>query len=188
MCDSVLTTPGVLEILPAITSAISSKWRTRTMAMRSTLPATEYTSLTPGSAASASATSGIESVAQSMWTIAVFTRPCYRRPGRRVVGARRPGVRAPGADGGDQTGRDQAGDRAGRLRVSPEAVRTASLRCSPGPTAAPGHNTDRTHVPATVAPAPTTERRQAPVTVASAATRLPGPAACRLAGGWSAGG
>ncbi|GAB1645933.1 hypothetical protein KRMM14A1259_63560 [Krasilnikovia sp. MM14-A1259] len=37
------------------------------------MPATEYTSLTPGSSASAWATSGMESVAQSMCTIAVFT-------------------------------------------------------------------------------------------------------------------
>ena len=41
MCVSVLTTPGTLEMPPAMTSAISSNSRTRTMAMRSTWPATE---------------------------------------------------------------------------------------------------------------------------------------------------
>jgi hypothetical protein len=41
MCVSVFRTPGTLEIPPAITSAICSNSRTRTIATRSTPPATE---------------------------------------------------------------------------------------------------------------------------------------------------
>jgi hypothetical protein len=41
MCVSVFTTPGTFEIAPAMTAAISSNSRTRTMAIRSTWPATE---------------------------------------------------------------------------------------------------------------------------------------------------
>src|SRR5262245_44824991 len=89
MCVSVLTTPATLEMPPAMTSAISSNSRTRTMAMRWTWTATESTSLPPGRLASVWATSGIESVAQSMRTIAVITAATLSPPG----GAPRPSAR-----------------------------------------------------------------------------------------------
>src|SRR5829696_9636642 len=73
MWVSVSSTPGTLLMLPAMTSATSWNSRTRTIAIRSTWPATEYTSLTPGRSASACATSGMASVEQVIMTIEVIT-------------------------------------------------------------------------------------------------------------------
>jgi hypothetical protein len=79
MCVSVASTPGTLERLPAMTSAIWSNSRTRTIAIRSTSPATEYTSLTPSTSAIACATSGILSASTDTITIAVITRRGYNQ-------------------------------------------------------------------------------------------------------------
>ena len=58
-----------------MTSAIWSNSRTRTIAIRSTSPATEYTSLTPSMSAISCATSGIRSDSTATMTIAVITPP-----------------------------------------------------------------------------------------------------------------
>src|SRR3954470_139405 len=73
MWVSVSSTPGTLLIRPAMTSAICSNSRTRTIAIRSTSPAVEYTSLSPSRSALDDAPSGMESVAASIMTMAVIT-------------------------------------------------------------------------------------------------------------------
>src|SRR5215213_5981685 len=71
MCVSVLTTPGTLLSRSATTSAICSWFATLIMTIRSIVPVTEYTSLTPLSAAISSATSGIRATSAFTNTIAV---------------------------------------------------------------------------------------------------------------------
>lgn len=56
-----------------MTSANSSCWRTRTRAIKSASPATEYTSVTPSRSAICWATSGMESTSTLMRTMAVIT-------------------------------------------------------------------------------------------------------------------
>src|SRR5690348_15825741 len=107
MWVSVFTTPSTLEMPPAMTPAMSSKWRTRTIAIRSTPPATEYTSLTPSRLARASATSGMASVAQSMRTIAVITWALLGSGGSSgAVHANRAGAAVPDRVGEVLAGRD----------------------------------------------------------------------------------
>jgi len=64
-------TPSTFPSRSATTEASSSWWRTRAIAMRSTSPVTEYTSLMPSRSATAAATSGIRATSASMSTIAV---------------------------------------------------------------------------------------------------------------------
>src|SRR4051794_36965322 len=71
MWVSVLSTPGTLFSASATTAAIWSWSATRISAIRSMAPVTEYTSLTPLSAAIASATSGMRATSALMNTIAV---------------------------------------------------------------------------------------------------------------------
>jgi len=68
----VCRTPGTLDSRPATTSAIRSKSGTRTIAIRSTSPATEYTSLTPSRSAISAAMSGIRSGSTEIMTIVVI--------------------------------------------------------------------------------------------------------------------
>src|SRR5680860_170585 len=79
MCVSVSFTPDTLLSLSATTLATSSWLRTRTSAIRSICPVTEYTSLTPSSAAISSATSGIRETSAFTKTMAVIMSPRYRR-------------------------------------------------------------------------------------------------------------
>src|SRR5262249_59044758 len=65
------------------------------------------------------------------------------------------------------------------VRLPP--ARTASTRCSSGPTYPAGQTTPWVTRPSTVAPAPTTARTSRPVTVARGSTRLSPPAAYTLA-------
>src|SRR3954464_10017020 len=75
MCVSVDWTPGTLLSRSATTIATSSWERTRTMAIRSICPVTEYTSLTPSMAAISSATSGIRATSAFTNTMAVIMSP-----------------------------------------------------------------------------------------------------------------
>src|SRR5579875_849547 len=81
MWVSVCVIPGTLLSRPGITSAGCSCRRTRTMATRSNSPVTEYTSLTSGSWAIISATSGMRWMSALTRTIAVTTRCLLSMPG-----------------------------------------------------------------------------------------------------------
>src|ERR671935_1505035 len=72
-------TPTTRETRRGTTSAISSYFRTRTMATRSYSPVTEYTSDTPAISRSASATSSVSPGSVWMRTIDVITAGWYRR-------------------------------------------------------------------------------------------------------------
>src|SRR5262249_15656221 len=65
--------------------------------------------------------------------------------------------------------------------VRSRPTRIAPTKCAPAGTTPPGQTTDRTAEPSIFAPAPTTACATLPLTVAVGSTRLPGPAACRLA-------
>src|SRR4029453_14267093 len=73
MCVSVRATPSTLLSRSAMTSASCSWSRTRTMAMSSASPVTEYTSVTPSSSAMPWPTSGMRSTSQLTRTMAVIT-------------------------------------------------------------------------------------------------------------------
>src|SRR3954451_13689171 len=90
MCVSVAVTPATLFSRSATTAATSSWLRTRTIAIRSIWPVTEYTSLTPSSAAISSATSGIRATSALTNTIAVIM--AVTLADRLVLGAERPPV------------------------------------------------------------------------------------------------
>src|SRR3954452_10081602 len=115
MWVSVSRTPATLLIRPAMTSATWSNSRTRTMAMRSTSPAVEETSLAPSRSATAAATSGIESVAASIITMAVITTAMLAGAVRR-----RPHLRSR-APGGPRAEGPGVGER---VAAGPAAVHT----------------------------------------------------------------
>src|SRR3954447_4638496 len=77
MSVSVASTPWTSRNRLATTSARSSLFCTRTLATRSTRPATENTAVTSGMAASCSPTVSICPRATLMWTTALTMRAAY---------------------------------------------------------------------------------------------------------------
>src|ERR1700761_2232556 len=125
MCVWLWVTPGTLFSRPGMTSASSSCARTRTMATRSNSPVTEYTSLTPGTWAIASATSPMRWMSARTKTIAVTTGCLPGCDGWRLRYYGRPGPQLiEGADAAVGQPPDQPAQHVGGgPRVGQRAVR-----------------------------------------------------------------